>query len=141
MEQRACRSTVQPGDGPLHRLPPARVPNTSPAPTSTLKETDHDDTRDDNQAGEDRQRRARKAPNRQRCHNNVPLSIALLDGAKELKVLGNDAAHVIAKEYASIGREEAALSIEVAKEILKALYQHKGLVERLQKLRNAGPTP
>ena len=69
------------------------------------------------------------------------LSIALLDGAKELKVLGNDAAHVIAKEYASIGREEAALSIEVAKEILKALYQHKGLVERLQKLRNAGPTP
>lgn len=67
--------------------------------------------------------------------NKVPLSIALLDGAMELKVLGNDAAHVIAKEYTFIGKEEAELSIEVAKEILKALYQHKSLVERLQRLK------
>lgn len=67
----------------------------------------------------------------------VPLSVALLDGAMELKVLGNDAAHVIAKEYATIGAEEAEVSIEVAKEILKALYQHQNLVGRLQKLKGA----
>jgi Domain of unknown function (DUF4145) len=69
--------------------------------------------------------------------SKVPLSIALLDGAMELKVLGNDAAHVVAKEYASVGKEEAELSIEVAKEILKALYQHKTLVERLQRLKSS----
>lgn len=73
--------------------------------------------------------------------SKVPMSDALLDGATELRILGNDAAHVVAKEYASIGAEEAELSIEVAKEVLKALYQHHELIERLKKLKTAtGPT-
>ncbi|WP_081717674.1 DUF4145 domain-containing protein [Hyphomicrobium nitrativorans] len=76
----------------------------------------------------------------QRLHDlrsKVPLSEALLDGAMELKILGNDAAHIEAKEYAAIGKEEAEIAVEVAKEILKALYQHKTLIARMQKLKSA----
>ena len=55
-----------------------------------------------------------------------------LAALKILVALGNDAAHVEAKAYDNIGREEAEDLIELAKEILKALYQLKGLVARLQ---------
>lgn len=57
----------------------------------------------------------------------------LFEAMFALKALGNDAAHVEAKEYDNIGREEAEISIELAKEILKALYQLKGLIARLKK--------
>ena len=54
----------------------------------------------------------------------------------ELKALGNDAAHVEAKAYNTIRIEEAEDSIKLAKEILKARYQLRGLVERLQDRKN-----
>lgn len=57
----------------------------------------------------------------------------------ELKALGNDAAHVEAKSYNTIGVEESADSIELAKEILKARYQLKGLIERLQARKKSPP--
>jgi hypothetical protein len=56
----------------------------------------------------------------------------LFDAMNELKALGNDAAHVEAKAYDNVGADEAQDSIELAKEILKALYQLKGLIARLQ---------
>jgi hypothetical protein len=62
----------------------------------------------------------------------VVLPQALFDAMGELKALGNDAAHVEARAYDNIGREEAEDSIELAKEILKALCQLKGLVASLQ---------
>ena len=65
----------------------------------------------------------------------IVLPQALFDAMGELKALGNDAAHIEAKAYDNIGSEEAADSIELAKEILKALYQLKGLVSRLQSRR------
>jgi len=37
--------------------------------------------------------------------------------------LGNDAAHVEAKAYDNTGKDEAELAIELAKELLKAVYQ------------------
>jgi len=64
--------------------------------------------------------------------NLVVLPQPLFDAMNELKALGNDAAHVEAKEYDNIGSGEAEDSIELAKEILKALYQLKGLIARLQ---------
>jgi Domain of unknown function (DUF4145) len=64
--------------------------------------------------------------------NAVVLPQPLFDAMNELKALGNDAAHVEAKEYDNIGAGEAEDSIELAKEILKALYQLKGLIARLQ---------
>jgi hypothetical protein len=62
----------------------------------------------------------------------VVLPQPLFDAMNELKALGNDAAHVEAKEYDNIGSAEAEDSIELAKETLKALYQWKGLIARLQ---------
>jgi hypothetical protein len=59
----------------------------------------------------------------------------LLDAADELRLLGNDAAHISAKNYDSIGPEQATLAIELAKELLKAVYQYASLVDRLKALK------
>jgi len=63
------------------------------------------------------------------------LSPALLSAADHLRILGNDAAHVEAKDYDSIGKEHSEAAIELAKEILKAVYQHDDLVARLKALK------
>jgi hypothetical protein len=64
--------------------------------------------------------------------NTIVLPQLLFDAMNELKAIGNDAAHVEAKAYDNIGADEAEDSIELAKEIVKALYQLKGLITRLQ---------
>lgn len=62
----------------------------------------------------------------------IVLPEPLFEAMNELKALGNDAAHVEAKVYDNIGADEAQDLIELAKEIVKALYQLKGLIARLQ---------
>jgi hypothetical protein len=64
--------------------------------------------------------------------STIVLPEPLFDAMNELKALGNDAAHVEAKIYDNIGADETQDSIELAKEIVKALYQLKGLIARLQ---------
>ncbi|MGO7077938.1 DUF4145 domain-containing protein [Rhizobium johnstonii] len=59
----------------------------------------------------------------------------LLTAADELRILGNDAAHIEAKDYDAIGQNESELAIELAKELLKAVYQYTSLVSRLQALK------
>jgi hypothetical protein len=59
----------------------------------------------------------------------------LLSAADELRILGNDAAHIEAKDYDRIGKEESELAIELAKELLKAVYQYTSLVRRLTALK------
>ncbi|RZN32188.1 DUF4145 domain-containing protein [Bradyrhizobium sp. Leo121] len=68
----------------------------------------------------------------------IVLPEPLFEAMNELKALGNDAAHIEAKVYDNIGADEAEDSIELAKEIVKALYQLKGLIARLQ-ARKAAP--
>lgn len=64
----------------------------------------------------------------------------LLAAADELRILGNDAAHVEAKAYDAIGPEEATIAVELAKELLKAVYQYSSLVSRLKSLKkNSNP--
>lgn len=70
---------------------------------------------------------------------SVVLPKELLDAADELRLLGNDAAHVEAKEYDAIGRVEATLSLELAKELLKAVYQYGSLLGKLRSLKKASP--
>lgn len=62
----------------------------------------------------------------------ITLPNELFEAMTELKALGNDAAHIDARTYNNIGEEEAADSIELAKEILKSRYQLKSLVDRLK---------
>lgn len=50
--------------------------------------------------------------------NFVTLPPALLEAADELRILGNDAAHVNAHEYDNISKEHSDVAIELAKKIL-----------------------
>lgn len=59
----------------------------------------------------------------------------LIEAADELRILGNDAAHVEAQAYDQIGKVEAEVAIDLAKEILKAVYQYSSLVNRLRSLK------
>lgn len=65
----------------------------------------------------------------------VIIPAELLAAADELRLLGNDAAHIEAKTYDQIGPDECAIAIELAKELLKAVYQYTSLVARLQALK------
>jgi hypothetical protein len=64
----------------------------------------------------------------------------LFEGMDNLRLLGNDAAHVDAKDYDEIGENEVKLGIDITKEILKAIYQYTDLVERLKKLKKTEGT-
>jgi hypothetical protein len=59
----------------------------------------------------------------------------LLEAMNELRLLGNDAAHIEAKTYEEIGKEEIEISIEFTKEILKATYQYEDLLTKLRSLK------
>ncbi|GGG12809.1 DUF4145 domain-containing protein [Pontibacter amylolyticus] len=64
----------------------------------------------------------------------------LLAGMNELRLLGNDAAHIEAQTFSDIGKEEIEVSLEFAKEILKAVYQYDNLLKRLKKLKEKNNT-
>lgn len=66
---------------------------------------------------------------------SIVISDDLLEAADELRLLGNDAAHVEAKAYDTINEQEVKVAIELAKELLKAVYQHTSLVARLRALK------
>jgi len=59
----------------------------------------------------------------------------LLEGADDLRLLGNDAAHIESQEFNQVGKEEVEVGIEFAKELLKATYQYSSLLQRLRALK------
>lgn len=59
----------------------------------------------------------------------------LLDGLDDLRLLGNDAAHIESREYDKVGQEEVEVGIEFTKEVLKAVYQYSALSNRLRGLK------
>ncbi len=59
----------------------------------------------------------------------------LISAMDELRLFGNDAAHVEAKVFENIGKEEVEISIEFTKEILKAVYQYEDLLSKLRGLK------
>lgn len=65
----------------------------------------------------------------------VVLPQELLDGLDDLRLLGNDAAHIESQEYDKVGKEEVEVGIEFAKEVLKAVYQYSALLNRLRSLK------
>ena len=65
----------------------------------------------------------------------VTLPKELLEGLDDLRLLGNDAAHVESRAYDEVGQEEVEVGILFAKEVLKAAYQYKSLLERLKSLK------
>jgi hypothetical protein len=66
---------------------------------------------------------------------SVLLPRELLDGLDDLRLLGNDAAHIESQEFNTVGKEEVEIGIEFAKEVLKAVYQYSELLARLRALK------
>ena len=60
---------------------------------------------------------------------------ALIDGLDDLRLLGNDAAHIESQTFNQVGHEETEISIQFTKEILKAVYQYEDLVMKLKSLK------
>ena len=67
--------------------------------------------------------------------SSVVLPQGLLTALDDLRLLGNDAAHIEAKTYDAIGTDELTIAIELTKEILKAVYQLDDLLARLRALK------
>jgi HEPN domain-containing protein len=67
--------------------------------------------------------------------SKVVLPQELLDGLDDLRLLGNDAAHIESQEFNKVGKDEVEIGIELAKEVLKAVYQYSSLLSRLRALR------
>jgi hypothetical protein len=67
--------------------------------------------------------------------NLVVIPKELFQCMDELRVLGNDAAHVESREYDEIGKDEVEVGIELTKEILKAVYQYSHLLTRMRALK------
>lgn len=65
------------------------------------------------------------------------LPTELVQGLDELRLLGNDAAHLELRTYAEISDEAVTLAIEVTKEVLKRVYQSQVLVDKLRSYRKA----
>jgi hypothetical protein len=59
----------------------------------------------------------------------------LFAGLDDLRLLGNDAAHVESTVYAQVSSLEIDVAIEFTKEVLKAIYQLSDLLVRLQSLK------
>jgi hypothetical protein len=65
----------------------------------------------------------------------IVLPTDLLEGLDDLRLLGNDAAHIESREYDKVGQEEVEVGIEFTKEVLKAVYQYSALLSRLRALK------
>ena len=65
----------------------------------------------------------------------VLLPKTLIDGLTNLRLLGNDAAHLEAQTYNSVGSDEIAVAMEVTIAILRSVYQMGDLVAKLDALK------
>lgn len=69
----------------------------------------------------------------------LTLKSDMLTAVHDLRLLGNDAAHVELSDFDDVGEEEVTVAIDVAKEILKSTYQMQSIMGRLGALK-ADPT-
>jgi hypothetical protein len=67
----------------------------------------------------------------------VVLPQPFLEGLHDLRLLGNDAGHVEARVYEDIGDEEVSAGIEIAKELIRAVYQYDAIMSALKRLGGA----
>jgi Domain of unknown function (DUF4145) len=70
----------------------------------------------------------------------VVLPQPFLEGLHDVRLLGNDAAHVEARVYEEVGDEEVVAGIAIAKELIRAVYQYEAIMGQLKKLRGAQAT-
>jgi len=67
--------------------------------------------------------------------SKIVLPQELIEAMDELRLLGNDAAHIEAQTFNQISTQELDVAIEFTKEILKGLYQYSSLLSKLRNLK------
>lgn len=67
---------------------------------------------------------------------SVVLPVAMTKALHNLRLLGNDAAHVESKGFSEVGAAEVLVAIDVVKEILKSTYQYESIMGRLEALKS-----
>jgi hypothetical protein len=67
--------------------------------------------------------------------SKIILPEELLDGLDDLRMLGNDAAHIESQEFNTVGQEEVEIGIQFTKEVLKAVFQYSNLLGKLRSLK------
>lgn len=67
--------------------------------------------------------------------SKIVLPQELITAMDELRLLGNDAAHIEAKDFNDISNTELEVAIDVTKEIMKGLYQYSTLLGKLRALK------
>lgn len=67
----------------------------------------------------------------------ITIPRVLLEAVDQLRLLGNDAAHIEAKTYDVVGKDEIEAGIALAKELVKATYQYEDLLAKLKGLAKA----
>jgi uncharacterized protein DUF4145 len=67
--------------------------------------------------------------------DKIVIPAELLEAMDELRLLGNDAAHIEARSYDNISEEELSVAIEFTKEFLKGIYQYSSLLTKLRNLK------
>lgn len=72
--------------------------------------------------------------------SKIVLPRELIDAMDELRLLGNDAAHIEARTFSQISKAELDVAIEFTKEIIKGLYQYSTLLEHLRSLKSDSGT-
>lgn len=67
---------------------------------------------------------------------SIVIPQALLEAMQDMRIFGNDAAHTGSQVFKEINQEGVELCLELAKEIMKALYQYENLVKKLKDMKN-----
>ncbi len=59
----------------------------------------------------------------------------LLEGLDQIRLLGNDATHVEFRHFQGVTAAEVEVALGIVREVLKAVYQLRGLVDPLKALK------
>lgn len=65
----------------------------------------------------------------------IVLPKGLVAALHDLRLLGNDAAHVEAREYENVGKREVEVAVEIAKMIIHATYQMDAILKGMKELK------
>jgi hypothetical protein len=71
----------------------------------------------------------------------VILPPQLLEGLDHIRLLGNDAAHLDLKTFASIGPDEVQFAFTFTEKVLEAIYQYEDLLQQFKALTITPPPP
>lgn len=69
--------------------------------------------------------------------SKIVLPKELIEALDELRLLGNDAAHIEAMTFKSVSKAELDVAIEFTKEIIKGLYQYSALLDKIRSLQGS----